>query len=499
MATILLLITLLLATGGPWAAGPADSPLLWSTYLGSAAEDQGAGVALDLQGRVLVAGFTSGTQFPADAPLHGVDAFAARLTAGGEALDYAYWFNALTLFAEDEAYAVAVDAAGAAYITGYTRSGDFCAVFGSVPGYQPVYQGETDAFVVKIRADGSGLAYCTFIGGGDWDVGRAIAVDKLGNAYVAGGTWSTDLPVTPDAVQPALAGQRDSFLVKLDASGAMLRHATYLGGAGQEEAVGVAIGSADGVNEHLVFVAGWTNSADFPTTPGVLGPVYGGGGDGFVYRLDLAAGRLDYATYLGGSGQDRPAGLALNSNRALVAGSTQSADFPTTAGVLAGSALGGQDGFAARLAPEGRSLDYATYLGGSGDDSIAALADGRDGTLLLAGATASADFPTTDGALSSALHGPRDATLLRLARGGASLAYGTYLGGGDVDQALGVAADGGGDVVITGSTTSADFPVTPGAFDNSYNGGGDAFAMRLGLGLWPPLARTVYLPLLLRR
>ena len=124
-----------------------------------------------------------------------------------------------------------------------------------------------------------------------------------------------------------------------------------------------------------------------------------------------------------GSGQDRPAGLALHGDRALVAGSTQSADFPTTAGALAGSALGGQDGFAARLAPEGRSLDYATYLGGSGDDSITALADGRDGTLLMAGATASTDFPTTAGALSSTLHGPRDATLLRLAPGGASLVH----------------------------------------------------------------------------
>ncbi len=499
MTRALLLITLLFFTAGPTVAAPADTPLLWSTYLGSDAEDQGAGVALDLQGRVLVAGFTSGTEFPADAPLHGVDAFAARFTAGGAALDYTFWFNALTLFAEDEAYAVAVDAAGAAYVTGYTRSEDFCAVFGSVPGNQPVYQGETDAFVVKIRADGSGLAYCTFIGGGDWDVGRAIAVDKLGNVYVVGGTWSGDLPVTANAVQPALAGQRDTFLVKLDPSGTDLRYATYLGGAGQEEAVGVQIGSADGINEHLVFVAGWTNSADFPTTPSVLGPVYGGNTDGFVYRLDLAAGRLDYATYLGGSGQDRPAGLALHGDRALVAGSTQSADFPTTAGALAGSALGGQDGFAARLAPEGRSLDYATYLGGSGDDSITALADGRDGTLLMAGATASTDFPTTNGALSSTLHGPRDATLLRLAPGGASLVYGTYLGGGDVDQALGVAADGGGDVVITGSTSSADFPVTPGAFDDSYNGGGDAFVARLGLGLWAPLPCTVYLPLLLRQ
>lgn len=501
MTTMILLLAILLFTaGGASAAGPADSPLLWSTYLGSDAEDQGAGVALDLQGRVLVAGFTSGTEFPADAPLHGVDAFAARFTAGGAALDYAYWFNALTLFAEDEAYAVAVDPLGNAYVTGYTRSEDFCAVFGSVPGYQPVYQGETDAFVVKIRADGGGLAYCTFIGGSDWDVGRAIAIDKLGNAYVVGGTWSDDFPVTPDALQPALAGQRDTFLVQLDAAGSALLHGSYLGGTGQEEAAGVQIGSADTINEHLVLVAGWTNSADFPTTPGVLGPAYRGNTDGFVYRLDLAAGRLDYATYLGGSGQDRPAGLALHGNHALVAGSTQSADFPTTAGALAVGPLGGQDGFASKLTPDGRTLAFSTYLGGSGDDSVSALTTAiDDSTAIIAGGTASPDLPTTDLALSTMLRGPRDAMLLRLSHDGARLIYGSYLGGDGLDQALGVAADGLGHTVITGSTTSNDFPVTPGAFDTSYNGGGDAFAVRLGLGVWLPPLHSLYLPLLLRR
>ena len=494
-----MLITLLFVAAIPTAASPADTPLLWSTFLGSDAEDQAAGVALDLQGRVLTAGFTSGTAFPADAPLHGVDAFAARLAADGAQADLLYWFNALTLFAEDEAYAVAVDAADNIYVTGYTRSADFCAVFGSVPGYQPVYQGETDAFVAKIRGDGSGLAYCTFLGGDDWDVGRAIAVDRLGNATVAGGTWSADFPTTAGAVQPGLAGQRDAFVAKLDPSGTALLYSTYFGGAGQEEAVGVQVGSADGLHEHLVHVAGWSNSADLPVTPGVLGPVYRGNTDGWLLTLDLAGPRLVYATYLGGSGVDRPAGLALNVGRAVVAGSTQSADFPTTPGALAASPLGGQDGFVAQVAPDGRNLVFSTFVGGSGDDSLTALAVGSEGTLFLAGATASADFPTTAGAVSTALRGPRDAVLARLTPGGSGLLYATYLGGDDVDQALAVAVDTLGNLAIAGSTASADFPVTPGAFDASYNGGGDAFVARLALGVWAQPLRNVYLPLLLRR
>lgn len=504
MITILLLVALTVAGGGVSAAGPADLPWVWSSFLGSESEDQGYGAGADALGRVVVVGMTSGVAFPAGrparAPLHGVDAFAARVAADGASLDHVYWFNALTLFAEDEAYAVAVDPAGAAYITGYTRSADFCTVFGNIPGYQPIYQGETDAFVVKIRADGSGLAYCTFIGGSDWDTGRAIAVDKLGNAWVVGGTWSADFPVTPGAVQPVLAGQRDSFLVKLDAAGSALLYGSYAGGTGQEEAVGVQISSADSINEHLVYVAGWTNSANFPTTPGVIGPVYGGNTDGFVYRLDLAAGRLDYATYLGGSGQDRPAGLALDNNHALLAGSTQSADFPTTAGALASSPLGGQDGFAARVAPDGRALLFATYLGGSGDDWAAALTTAiDDGTTLIAGGTKSSDLPTTALAVSTALGGPRDAMLLRLSHDGARLIYGSYLGGDSLDQALGVTAYGVGQVIVTGSTTSEDFPVTPGAFDETYNGGGDIFITRLSLGVYAPPENSFFLPLLLRR
>ena len=179
-----------LVTSVAAAPGPSDLPWVYSTYLGSESEDQGASVALDTQGRATVTGYTSGTSFPAlsgaRAPQHGVDVFASRFDADGATVSNVYWFNALTLFAEDEGYSVALDEQGNAYVTGYTRSEDFCTVFGSVPGYHPTYYGETDAFVLKIRADGSGLDYCTFLGGGDWDVGRAIAVDKLGNAYVVG-------------------------------------------------------------------------------------------------------------------------------------------------------------------------------------------------------------------------------------------------------------------------------------------------------------------------
>ncbi len=494
----ILIAALLTAVAGGAATGPADLPWVYSTYLGSEAEDQGSSVVMDAQGRAVVTGYTSGTRFPAApgrrAPQHGVDVFTARFDADGAAASDIYWFNALTLFAEDEGYSVALDAEGNAYVTGYTRSEDFCTVFGSVPGYHTTYYGETDAFVLKIRANGGGLAYCTFLGGADWDVGRAIAVDRFGNALVVGGTWSSDFPTTPGALQPALADLRDTFLVKLNASGTALLYSTFLGGAGQEEAVGVQVDPAADLSAN-VYVTGWTNSADFPVTPGVLGPTYGGNTDGFLYQLDLATNQLVFATYLGGSDADRPAALGLAGGRAVVAGSTQSADFPTTAAALAASPRGGLDGFAVKVAPDGRSFDFSTYLGGSGDDWAWGLQMGSDSTLFIVGATASTDFPVTPGALASGLRGERDASLMRLSPDGSALSYSTYLGGSEMDQARSIAMDSHGDIVMTGSTSSSDFPTTAGAYDPTYNGGGDIFVTRLRLGAVIPAPQPrMYLP-----
>jgi hypothetical protein len=249
----------------------------------------------------------------------------------------------------------------------------------------------------------------------------------------------------------------------------------------------------------MVYVAGWTTSADFPVTPGVLGPTYRGSTDGFLYQLDLAANRLTFATYLGGSGADRPAALALRSHQPILAGATQSADFPTTAGALAAGAQGGMDAFVAAVAPDGRTLNFSTYLGGRGDDWAWALDAGGDHSLFIVGATTSTDFPVSPAAVSRSLGGERDAFLARLSADGATLVYSTYLGGSNVDVAHGVAAAADGDVVLTGSTSSADFPTTPLAYDTTYNGGGDIFVTRLRLDAAPPAGRRAYLPLLRRR
>ena len=481
------------------AAGPGSALLVYSTYLGSFADEQGRSVALDRDGRAYVTGYTSSAVFPADSggdsPQHGVDVYAARFVADGTSVDYLYWFNALTLYAEDEGYGVAADAEGNTYITGYTRSEDFCTVFGTVPGYHPTYYGETDAFVLKIKADGSGLDYCTFLGGNDWDAGRAITVDTLGNAYVVGGTWSEDFPTTPGAVQSAIGGQRDVFLAKLDASGTRLLYSTFFGGSGQEDGVALGVASENGVSDDIVVATGWTNSADFPVTTDVLGPTYSGNTDGFVFKLDLSTNTLDYATYLGGSDDDRPTGVSVNgSPGVVVAGYTQSPDFPTTPDALAAAPLGGVDGFATQLGAAGDALMWSTYLGGSGDDHAWGIAG--DDTVVIVGETTSADFPVTQDALASNLNGLSDAFLLRLTPSGQDVIYGTYLGGSNTDRAYAVASRGvASDTVVTGITLSSDFPTTPLAYDTEYNGSGDVFVTKLHLGVFDPPRPRVWLPM----
>ena len=274
-------------------------------------------------------------------------------------------------------------------------------------------------------------------------------------------------------------------------------YSTYLGGTGQEDGVALGVTSENGVTENIVVATGWTNSADFPVTAGVLGPTYAGNTDGFLFKLDLGTNMLDYATYLGGSDDDRPTGLSADGPLGVVvAGYTQSTDFPTTPDALAVDPLGGVDGFAARVTPTGAALSWSTYLGGSGDDHAWGVVV-ADGAIVTVGETTSANFPVTQDALSSTLNGPSDAFLLRLTVNGQEAIYGTYLGGSSTDRAYAVAAGGvSADTVVTGITLSSDFPTTPLAYDTEYNGSGDVFVTKLRLGVVATILPRVWLPLL---
>ena len=384
---------------------------------------------------------------------------------------------------------IAVDASGAAYVTGYTQSPDFP----TTPGAYDTTRNGPDAFVVKLNPSGGGLAYATFLGGSGWDAGNSIAVDSSGGAYVTGVTPSSDFPATLGAYDTTFNGGDDAFVVKLHPSGDRLAYATFLGGDDDDGGYGITV-DASGV----AYVTGWTYSSNFPTTPGAYDTTYGGWDDGFVVKLNPSGSALAYATFLGGSGFDVGHSIAVDSSgAAYVTGETGSLDFPTTSGAYDtacnyGNAFmvrlnpsgGGMpyDVFVVKLNSSGGSLAYATLLGGSSDDKGNGIAVDASGAAYVTGETCSLDFPTTLGAFDTTLNGGWDAFLVKLNPSGSNLAYATLLGGSSDDKGSGIAVDASDAAYITGQTGSSDFPTTLGAYDTAYNGGDyDAFVVKFNL------------------
>jgi hypothetical protein len=440
-----------------------DPVLSYSTYLGGSGDNNaGQGIAVDATGAAYVTGFTNSQDFPTVHPLQptlrgGTNAFVAKLTADGSALVYATYLGGSGR--DDEARGIAVDAAGAAYVTGLTESPDFPTVH----PLQPTLRGGTNAFVAKLTADGSALVYATYLGGSGGDIGFGIAADATGAAYVTGTTYSSDFP-TMHALQPTLQSSGgNAFVAKLAANGTALVYATYLGGSGTVSQPPGVIGDAGfgiaiDASGHA-YVTGVAYSPDFPTVH-PLQPVYGGDGDTFVAQLTADGSALVYATYLGGSYVDFGQGIAVDAvGAAYVIGWTGSPDFPTRHPLQPVLGGGGTNAFVAKLAPSGTALVYATYLGGSGYDYGVGIAVDTAGHAYVTGETSSPDFPTVRPLQPTLLSSSYNAFVAKLAADGAALVYATYLGGsGYGDAGIGIAVDAAGAAYVTGFTGSTDFP-----------------------------------------
>jgi hypothetical protein len=379
--------------------------LIYSTYLGGSGGDAGQAIAIDGTGNAYVTGNTSSSDFPTTAGVAqpsfgGVnDAFVTRLNAAG-ALDYSTYLGGSGL---DIGTGIAVDSNGAAYITGYTQSADFPT---SVGAYQTAYGGGADdAFVTRLTNTGA-LDYSTYLGGSGLDIGRAIAVNSNGEAYVTGYTQSANFPSTPGAFQTAFGGgTNDAFIAQLDDVGSGLLYATYLGGSGDDYGMAIAI---DGNGD--AYVSGSTNSSNFPVTAAAQQPSYAGGVDAFVTALNAAGTAPLYSTYLGGSSYEAGLGIAVDRyGAAFLTGYTQSLNFPTTAGAYKSVHGGGtDDAFVVELNPVG-ALGYGSYLGASGLDFGYGIAVDATGIAYVVGATYSNDFPLTTGVLQTLYAGGSDA------------------------------------------------------------------------------------------
>ena len=500
---IVSLAAMAFALAGP--CGPARAPagpatyrykVAYATYVGGSADEQLREVIPAADGSVLVGGQTSSPDLPVTPGaaqgryggepagtghpgIYGGDCFLMRLAPdGGKVLACTYFGGSKQ---ERNVYGMAVDRGGNVVITSATRSPDLPTTEGA---FQRKYGGApSDWAVAKLSPDLKRIVWCTYVGGRGDDFPRGgLAVDGEDSVYVVGGTASPDFPTTPGVFQrePRKAS-RDAAIVKLKADGSGLIFATRLGGSDWDGLMGIRV-APDG----SFHVAGHTRSADFPVTPGAAQGRLGGQSDCFLAGFSKDAARLLYATCLGGGenefAEHRPHLLADGS--VLLTGVTGSADFPTTEGAFRRRLGGGTDGFLTKLAPGGKRWAFSTRIGGSEGEYLLMPTPDAAGNVFFVGTTRSKDFPVTPRAVQPKYagapgQGDGDGVLGVLSADGSKLLYATFLGGSGADLIRSVALGPDGAVYLVGSTSSADFPVTPGAASPQLRGRSDAFVVKL--------------------
>jgi hypothetical protein len=498
-----------------------DPILSYSTYFGGNADDIAWKVAVDTNGFVYVAGQTLSSQFAVNTPLSTSGAFQTNYQGGSQAGDAfvakfgnngsnLVYFTYLGGSADDAAYGLAVDAAGDVYIAGATESPNFPtknAIYTNISGVMTPHIGlyPTDAFVAELAPSGSSLVYSTYLGGENADAAYGVAVDLLGNAYVTGFTYSTNFPVT-NAIQNHLAcrpntiyvnNNANAFVAKIGPGGFPLLFSTYFGGTNYDLGNSIAV---DGSGS--VYVAGFTDSTNFPTTNAFQTVLSStnliGGNNGFVAKFAPSGTNLIYSSFLGGTNKDQAFGIAVDAaGNAYVTGGATSPNFPNTVtnlfslgnGLTNDSIYGylvTTNAFLTQIVWNGTNaaIGYSTVFGGTnlGIDVGYGVAVDPAGNVFVCGASSTTGFPTlnaTNG-FAATNSGGFDAFVIAFGTNASSLLYSGFLGGAADDLGYGIAADPASGAYIVGQTSSANFP-TNNARQAALNGTSDAFLAKLFL------------------
>lgn len=474
------------ARGDRPAAAPAGglADLSYSTLYGASGDDEGDAIAVNSQGAAYIGGWSDSSQFPSTPGVYksnpsGINGVIVKQAAeagqppaytaiiGGDSVDYIS--------------GIAVDTSGAAYVVGYTASSNFPTTSGAYDtSGSGVDKINRDAFIAKLRPDGSDLAYSTYLGGSGDERGFEIAIDGAGAAYVTGRTTSSNFPTSPSALDTSYNGNFDVYVTKLSADGRQLVYSTYLGGSENDQGNDIAVDAAGSA-----YITGYTLSPIFLPASG-YDPGFNGLEDIFVVKLSSSGTSLVYGTYVGGTNTDRGESIVVDgSGAAYVAGYSLSTDFPATPGAFGQQSGGLDDAIVLKLGASGQTLEFARYLGGKDEDFGTGVAVASNGDVFVVGNTSSADFPTSAGSLAPQPKGLQDGFVARLDASGATLSYGTYLGGAALDSIDGIALDRNGAPFVTGFTTSSNYPTTSGAYDSSYASGHDAVLSKLALGSAP--------------
>jgi len=519
-----------------------DPRLVYSTYLGGSGGDAAVAIAVDSAGNTYIAGNTGSADFPVTGSAfqkHYRSSFVTKFNPSGSALVYSTYLGALN--GGSSADGIAVDGERNVYLTGYTYASDFPVTAGAFQTWNKAAAKQaSNAFVTKLNPEGSALVYSSYLGGHGLtftlqsytstagDGASAIALDSSNNAYITGSTYSTDFPLTANAFQKvnhAVANLAyNAFVAKFNSTGTALDYSTYVGGSGVNGDPGYQSGAGDSAyaialdSQGEAYITGETQSPDFPTTSSAFQKVNKSGDTVFVTRLNAAGSALVYSTYLGGTGGDNggdiAAGIAVDGqDNAYITGITYSADFPVTSGAFqtTNRAFNNLDSnaFVTKLASTGSTLEYSSYLGGSGlgvnnlsgllyGDGAYGIAVDSAGDAYVTGSANSTDFPIAGNAHqvhnNGAANAATNAFITMFNPAGSTLLYSSYLGGhgfsyydeySDGDAANAIAVDASDNAYIAGYAYSTDFPVTGGAFQKvnnaAANQGTNAFVAKFAL------------------
>jgi len=467
------------------AAYDHNYPLIidpWITYFGGNTEEQARSIALDKNKNVILSAYASGVNFPVTAgayqtTLAGItDAAIVKFSSAGTLL-FATYFGGSKF---DDAAGIATDNSNNIFLTGYTvSSADFPVLNpGGGAYYQPVYGGNTDAYVAEFSSTGT-LLWSTFYGGNVNDIGTDIVVDASDNIIMTGSTGSANFPVK-SAYNAVYSGVNKAYIVKFNSSRAT-QWATFYGGSGFEAAYGIA---ADAAGD--IVVCGETTSSDFPAIAAYQS-ASGGSADGFVVKLSGAAGVPVWSTYYGGSSADLADAIAVDGlGNVCVQGSTESTNGIASAGAFQSSFAGGlnYDAFVVKFNNSG-TRQWATYLGGSSGEEQSGIACDVNNNIIISGDTYSTDFPVTACAYQTIFKGNEDQYITTFDPAGNLLCSG-YLGdGGSVDNET--TSDVGGCIVTDDcylylhAYSDCNYPVTAGAYQTICGSGGVGFDFDLAL------------------
>ncbi len=448
----------------------SDIPFLFSTYLGGSDTDVCNDVAVDPEGNIYVAGSTESPDFPVVGGYERIwptsrDCFVVKFSPNGDIM-YSTVIGGMSL---DRANAIEVDEFGNVYIAGDTMSIDFPVVNAYQSSHIDTWY--TDTFLLKLNSTGNGILYSTYLGGNSFDTITDIALDSTQNVCAVGYTDSLSFPLV-NAFDSTHSSQ-EGFIFKLNTTGNDLIFSSFIGGSNTDEVTAITIDS-----NNNAYITGYTSdSSDFPLES-AFDDSHNGLWDCFIAKVS-PNGNLNYSTFIGGTGYDKGSTIGIDALDVIyVAGYTDSSDFPALS-ALDPLFSGESEGFLLKLSPQGDSLLYSTFLGGSGDDEIQSLSLDQENNVLLIGRTNSSDFPNMTIFDTTFDGGEFDCFVAKVDTNNSAILFSTYIGGNETDIGNSIIYDSVGKLVLIGETSSHDFPCLSES-EEYYNGGSsDGFVIKM--------------------